>query len=271
MQEFGGVWTKNKLDVVERYLEAYTTLMKNQNFNLCYIDAFSGSGELKIKTGEELDGSAVRALRYPFDKYIFFEIDSGNFKTLQNLIHASSKKNTVESYNNDCNEFLIEIDKINWGKDNWRGVIFIDPYSMELPWECLEKISNTQTFDVWYLFPLYALSRNLYNNKQIPLSNKIKISKLLGTNSWEAELYRKSDQMTLFEDEMDFQKIAIDGVTQYIVKRLEDTFPTVSRNAAVLKNSKNAPMFLLCFAGSNPNYKAKAISLRIANHILEHI
>ena len=37
---FGGPWTEDKLDILEGYLDSYTTALKNQPFRLVYIDAF---------------------------------------------------------------------------------------------------------------------------------------------------------------------------------------------------------------------------------------
>ena len=41
---FGGPWTNDKLEILRRYLDAYTTALKNQPFNLIYVDAFAGGG-----------------------------------------------------------------------------------------------------------------------------------------------------------------------------------------------------------------------------------
>ena len=71
--KFGGDWTEKKLDAVEEYLKFFTTALKKQNFKLRYIDAFSGSGNVTLKNGVVTDGSAVRALKYPFDRYFFIE------------------------------------------------------------------------------------------------------------------------------------------------------------------------------------------------------
>ena len=65
-QKFGGIWTKQKLNAVENYLSFFTTALKEKSFKLCYIDAFSGSGNITLKDGQEIDGSALRALKYPF-------------------------------------------------------------------------------------------------------------------------------------------------------------------------------------------------------------
>jgi len=48
---FGNIntWTKSKLDKVEKYLKAYVTALKKQNFRLAYIDAFAGNGYVTKK------------------------------------------------------------------------------------------------------------------------------------------------------------------------------------------------------------------------------
>ena len=47
---FGGVWTEQKLERVAKYLRAYTTALKNQPFELLYIDAFAGTGYRATKS-----------------------------------------------------------------------------------------------------------------------------------------------------------------------------------------------------------------------------
>jgi three-Cys-motif partner protein len=127
MQEFGSGWTTIKLDAIENYLHFYTEALKHKNFKLCYIDAFAGSGTIKIKSGDEIEGSAVRALKFPFDKYYFLEQDKSIIEELEIKISRLTDYKVVEFINSDCNGFLREIDKTNWYKDNWRGVIFLDP------------------------------------------------------------------------------------------------------------------------------------------------
>jgi len=41
-----------------------------------------------------------------------------------------------------------------------RGVIFLDPYGMEVSWETVEAIARTEALDCWYFFPLSGLYRN---------------------------------------------------------------------------------------------------------------
>lgn len=269
-QEFGSVWTATKLDVVEKYLAAYTNIMKNQHFKTCYIDAFAGSGSVVIKSGEALDGSTIRALKYPFDKYYFFELDYDNYNRLKQRVDCSEKKDIILLHNRDCNEALMNINKKRWKREGWRGVVFIDPFSMSMPWSCLEEISKTEAFDIWYLFPFYAVNRNLFRNRNIPAGTKETLTKILGASDWESEIYKESPQLSFF-DEKNYEKVGTQEVKEYIIKRLKETFSTVSDKAAILRNEKHAPLFLLCFAGSNPSPAAKKVSLSVANYLLTHI
>ena len=133
-QHFGSDWTVKKLDAVEGYLKFFTTALKKQKFKLCYIDAFSGSGNVTLKNGVVTDGSAIRALKYPFDRYILIEKDENYHKALRQKIDTSysDKSKSISLFNGDCNELLQSINGKQWYKDGWRGVIFLDPYAMEL-------------------------------------------------------------------------------------------------------------------------------------------
>ena len=268
-QAFGSFWTVQKLDAVERYLAFYTTALKNQPFKLCYIDAFSGSGNVLLKDKQVIDGSALRALKYPFDSYFFFEKNRSHYSALCEKVTADypGKLASIRTVNGDCNEILESIDQGRWTSSGWRGVIFIDPYAMDLTWSSLEKISKTRVFDVWYLFPLSAVTRNLPNNGRIPQAWEDNLTKVFGSPDWKQHIYQESSQMTLFA-ESEIEKIP-NGLIDYIQHRLQDTFPTVSSHPFVLRNTTNAPMFLLCFAGSNPSEKAKKLSLNAANQILK--
>jgi hypothetical protein len=73
-----------------------------------------------------------------------------------------------------------------------------------------------------------------------------------------------------FLGEPDMEKMP-GGLKDYIQSRLSQTFPTVAPNPALLRNEKNSPIFLLCFAGSNPSGAAKGLSLKGAKHILDHV
>ena len=65
---YGGDWTRRKLGILKRYLDAYTTALKNAPFKLMYIDAFAGTGYVDLpaqdrkNVREFIHGSASIAL-----------------------------------------------------------------------------------------------------------------------------------------------------------------------------------------------------------------
>jgi three-Cys-motif partner protein len=269
-QSFGGPWTLLKLEILEKYLNFYVTAMKNKNFKLCYIDAFAGSGFVDVKNIGTIPGSAVRAIDYPFDRYVFIENNSEYAKRLEETIKDKRQNKNFVITTGDCNELLKTIDSVSWYSDYWRGVIFLDPYAMNLKWSSLEAISNTKAFDLWYLFPLSALARVLQRDGKIPVLHKEKINYLLGTTEWENEIYYESPQISLFGEQY-LERLSIDGIRRYIIRRLKSVFPGVSDESTVLRNPQNnSPLFLLCFATSNPSNKVIKISLNAADHILTH-
>ena len=269
-QEFGSVWTENKLDAVEDYLKSYTTIMKNQRWaRLFYLDAFAGNGHVVLKDGRITDGSAIRALKYPFDKFFFFDSNKQHLDTLKAKVSREhpEKSEIVFYANQDSNDSLMTIDSVDWRKMGWRGVVFLDPFAMQLNWDSLNRIAKTEILDVWYFFPLGALNRMLVKTGIIDESWQRKLTSFLGTNEWMSHIYRESQQQVLFGD-TDKEKLSIEGLRTYVISRLQTIFPTVSEEAVILRNSNNAPLFLLCFMGSNPSKAAHEVSLQVANHLL---
>lgn len=189
MQSFGGTWTLLKLEILEKYLAFYTNALKNQDFKLCYIDAFAGSGDIDVRGIGNISGSALRAIDYPFDRYIFIDNENDYANKLGEAIKKRGIDKDITIMVGDCNKLLETIHSVLWYKNRWRGVIFLDPYAMDLKWASLEAIAKTKAFDVWYLFPLSALNRVLQRDGNIPVKNKEKINELLGTSEWEKEIY----------------------------------------------------------------------------------
>ncbi len=270
MQSYGGPWTLLKLEILEKYLNFYVTALKNKNFKLCYIDAFAGSGDVNVKGIGTVHGSAVRAIDYPFDRYIFIEKNRNYAKRLEDTIKQKNTGKSIEVIIGNCNELLETIYSFDWYRNYWRGVIFLDPYAMNLKWASLQAIAKTNAFDIWYLFPLSALLRVLQKQGNIPSKTKEKISDLLGTTEWEKEIYHESTQTTLF-GEKEIERDSINNIKKYVINRFKSIFYGVSEKAIVLRNPRNnSPLFLLCFAISNPVTGAIKLSLKAADYILTH-
>ena len=58
LQKFGGEWTEEKLNIFTCYLEAYLVALQHQKFKKIYIDAFAGTGKMRLEM--EIDTLKVR-------------------------------------------------------------------------------------------------------------------------------------------------------------------------------------------------------------------
>ena len=284
-QDFGGSWTAEKLEIIKKYLEAYSKIMKKTPFNFAYIDAFAGTGYYKKVNRHEnslfmpefgenektfLDGSARIALSIEpsFDKYIFIEKDKDRYNELFKLKSAfPDKADSIEIVNSEANRFLISICNKNW--QYHRAVVFLDPFGMQIKWTTLEAIAKTEAIDLWFLFPLgQAVNRLLKRNGEINQANRNKLNNLFGADDWYDRFYTVIKEYSIFDGEKNkIQKKAdFQTITSYFTERLSTIFPKVVSSPKPLLNSVNNPLFLLCFAAGNK--KGAPIAVKIANSIL---
>lgn len=275
-QKFGGPWTVEKLNILSQYLEFYATALKGQPFQLVYIDAFAGTGRIKIGDEDDyeiIDGSARLALQAigNFSEYIFIEKKKSFAKELENMVanEFPEKKHKVKILGGvDCNTALAEIcAKINWRKT--RAILFLDPYAADVQWETLKTVAATEAIDVWYLFPFNAANRLMKKNGEIDQTWKNKLNDIFGDNSWETEFYEEDMQLNIYGTTEKVRNANTDSLKSYIEKRLGTIFAKVSTNSRVLLNRNSSPLFLFCFAVSNKSPKAIGLALRVANYILK--
>ena len=87
MNKFGGEWTKQKLDILQDYLNFYMTALKNMRFKKIYIDCFAGSGKIEFSDETTIDGSTTMSLNLDnkFDEYYFIEKNKKNYHELEKI------------------------------------------------------------------------------------------------------------------------------------------------------------------------------------------
>ena len=273
LQQFGGDWTIEKLDILTSYLDAYLTALKNRKFKKVYVDAFAGTGTIVTKDGSrQIAGSARLALlaQNHFDQYYFIEKDKNKATELAAMVKAEfpTLARQVHIKCGDANTELQGIcNDIDWRYN--RALLFLDPYATEVSWATLEMVAQTGSFDVWYLFPFSALNRMLRKDGNMDQSWIDCINRLLGDNDWANEFYEQDPQMNFFETERVIKTATTEDIQAYILKRLQTIFPAVARNPRVFHNERNSPLFLFCFAVSSSSKAAQGLALRIAEHILQ--
>ena len=277
-ESHGGNWTTEKLKALKDYLDEYTTVLKKQPFKLWYIDAFAGTGEghgrdysrdYSLEEGKYIRGSALIALETkdkPFDCFLFIEKESKRMKKLRSIIEKNPHlgRREISYKEKDANEvvpkFCQEMKKLE------RAVVFLDPFATEVKYETIKSIAKTEKIDLWVLFPYMAVNRMLpTDERKISSSNKKRLNELFGDSSWRS-VYRTRVDLGGEWKEKDYLRIP-----ELFIERLQAAFEKdgtekVLKTPLILKNSKNAPLFTLCFAAGNAN--GARIALPIANYIL---
>ncbi len=295
--EFGGAWTELKLDAISDYLSFFTVALKNKPkpespFQLWYVDAFAGTGERTVsrevgglfegRPSEvekiQLDGSAKRALATdpPFKHFIFIEQHPKRFAALKNL-EIEYPGRGISARDGDGNQVLRGLFTAPpWvtqhnGRGPHRAVVFLDPYDMSVRWRTLELLAKTGAVDVWYLFPLNAVVRQLANDfSAVDHSKQASLDEIFGTSSWRSDLYEERVQESLFDAPSTTTRRSATQrqIEAYAKRRLGTLFGYVSDPLPLL-TSRGAQLFSLFCASANESPAARALVAKGVAHVLK--
>lgn len=286
-----GAWAKDKLTRLEKYLQAYTTIMRKQSWidSYTYIDAFAGPGEHKVRDNkrapsgnklldvsdfgqshveqqEFLAGSPRVALeiKNPFTWYVFVERSPVRVTALNDLKAEYGSSRNIVVRQRDCNGYLrekvVKNPNVDWKKN--RTVVFLDPFGMQVPWSTLEQLGATGAIEVFLNFPVgMAIQRLLpRDTTKISDNRRAMLDDYFGSPEWFDVVYRKS--RSLFGEDED-EKIQKSGerLVHWYRSRLEDAFGFASK-AALIRNSRGGHLYYLMLASPN------STGAKIANNIL---
>ena len=276
---FGGSWTQEKLEILRRYLDAYTTALKNQPFSLIYIDAFAGPGNWmpgssydEVYYGEYNDmlkGSPQIALDIvdkPFDEFIFIDTNPEHIEALE-TVKVQNPDRVIKIFNHDANTIIPQVCD-GLGRYE-RAVVFLDPYATEVSWSTVYHIAQTRKVDCWILFPLMAITRQMPRNREPDRAWRENIDRVFGEQNFWKNFYTPARQASFFGQGNELEREqGSDQIAEAYRERLKTVFVRVAPTRRVLKNSTNSNLFDLFFAASNPRGADTAV--KIANYILKH-
>jgi len=140
---------------------------------------------------------------------------------------------------------------------------------MQVDWTTVEAVASTKAIDLWYLFPIgMGVNRLLQKNGHFSDGFSTRLDKVFGTHKWESFFYRKNALPGLYGEETVIQKDAdFSRIIEFLLGRFRSVYAGVADNPLILRNSRNSPLFLLCFASGNPRGSETAV--KIAQHILK--
>ncbi len=294
--KYGGPWSEVKLDAVEYYLQCYSNALTPKNMDIWYIDAYAGSGDRESEKQiggllegtaletvvEVLDGSARRALKItpPFKHFIFIEKDQTRAEQLA-AIKLEYPGTDIQVLNGDANSELLNlIGSLPWtrkSRSNSRGVVFLDPFSMQVDWSTLQALSATQCLDVWYFFNVQAIIRQLSHDFSGVGNKEATLDRVLSPR-WR-DLYsvqpeeppRQSDMFgdgagTVVKEPSAKRIISKDQIDKWFKTLLEEEFAFVSDPLPIL-TPHSGHTFSLFLAVANKHPKATELAKTFVRHV----
>lgn len=186
-----GYWTSGKLDILRRYLNAFTTASKRVPERI-YLDLFAGEpGNVDRFTGEPIEGSAQIALTTddpPFTRLRFFEM-APRAERLQQQINSRYPARDARVVEGDCN---VNIAGALRGLQEWNWAptfAFIDPNGPHFRWDTIETLSQFKErglskVELWVLFPAGLSARMLPVDGGVRDQDAALLTDMYGTDDW---------------------------------------------------------------------------------------
>ncbi len=178
-----GAHTLLKLSYLNYYLGIFTTIansykVKGKYSKIIFIDAFSGSGLVKIKNTKHtvLGSSILAALNKKIDKVISFEIDPYRAELLSKRLNIISPGR----YEVICGDVNSEIKKIVESQitDDTIVLFFVDPEGMEPDFSELKSLMDRTKFvDImmnytWGVYRLEGRIKKRFNKNDLKRMQK---------------------------------------------------------------------------------------------------
>ena len=272
--KFGGTWTVKKITILEKYAKAYLKIMSKWNFHLTYFDGFAGSGDIKIGNKDSykiIDGAGKRVVQITdpikFDIYYFVEKNPKKRQQLDADLRKISDDQNIFTVTDDCNAALIRFSNYISKNKSRRGLVFLDPFGMNLDWTALESLKGLNV-DLWILCPT-GVGANRLLTKDFNISDAWwdRLERFFGitrdqlTNS----IYQDSVNTNLFGEEITSITKATKANTkifQIYRNKMNELFKFTS-DPFIMVNKNNSTMFHF-FCASNNSY-----AIKIANDIME--
>ena len=292
--EFGGLWTEQKLAILEDYLRAFCKVFKNQPwYRLIYLDAFAGTGRIIPDSandagasphdrGDFIMGSVERALRVEdraFDRLVFVEKDRVRFRHLENLCR-DHRDPRIKVINRDANKLLRSLSRDTFvgGRRylpvrDWRGVLFVDPFGAQLDWATVEHIARLERLDMWLLFPVSVIRMLPLTKGPDKVTSKWvdRLNTVFGGDHWKT-LYSTAPQHHLCGEEVIERERGVDGLLRIYKDQLRRAFgPRLLDESRTLRNSRNSPLFEFVFCVGSPSPGAIRRAKDIARHLIRNI
>lgn len=187
-----GRWALTKYEVHARYAHMFSTGMKNEWPQRCYLGLCTGPGRSRLRTtGEIVESSAMTALRLPdpFTKYIFCDEDETALDALRRRVSRIDRDSDISWVQGDVNdkveEILDQMPRYSSG-NRLLSLCFLDPYATNIRFETIRELGSRYIMDFLMVLPLGMDARR--NLRRYMKPGRTRIDGFLGDPDWREKL-----------------------------------------------------------------------------------
>ena len=135
-----------------------------------------------------------------FSRYIFNEKDEKRARELELLRAEYNGSRNIEIKRQDANTNT-ELLSLVAGEKNWRthrGVVFIDPFGMQISWSTMQAIARTRSLEVIINFPwAMAIRRLMTRSGEIFAAWQSKLDDYFGSSDWRDLVYTSEESLSV--------------------------------------------------------------------------
>ena len=263
-------WSRDKLELLSKYLHAYSVIMRKEKETWLrayhYVDAFASTGQYADPDSQSyVDGSPLVALRCqpPFDEFWFVELSASRLERLRQRVEAECPGCYSHFLQGDANAVLRDqiAPKITW-PSRQRGLIFLDPYGLEVEFETIRQLARTRTFDLFVNFSVMGIIRNL-ERQQFPDEHTVQmLARVMGDAEWVRDTYATQPDLFGAEERSFRPRLGYEQVAGQYIDGVKGLFKFVSE-PVLMRNSVGAPLYVLFLASHNET------AVKITNEIFK--
>ncbi|HKY17258.1 MAG TPA: three-Cys-motif partner protein TcmP [Microthrixaceae bacterium] len=248
MTRYWGFWTRGKLDLLRRYLDAFTTASKRQQ-EILFLDLFGGQPTNRERiTEHDLDGSARIALNVAdagFSRLRFFELEPYASR-LRASLETDFPGRDLQVVPGDCNltiaSTLAALAHVNWAPT----FAFVDPNGPDVHWSTIEALAKfkrpgrTKT-EIWLLLAAGMFIRNLRTDGTVRDVDADKLDHMYGTEQWR----------TIYEARVRQELLPADARDEYVNLmrwRLENVLGYAWTHPLEIFNERGHSIYYMVFA-----------------------
>lgn len=234
-----GRWGKRKYHFLERYLEIFSSGMKDKWENRFYLDLFSAAGLARVRgSGELVHTSAMIAgtVRDPFTRLILCERDKSNAEALSARLAKLELKTEPVVLQGDANRLIGQMLGYIPQADSL-CVTFADPFGLHFDFDTVRAIASRRS-DLIILLP----------------------DRMDALRNW-AAYYKDNPESTLdrFMGEPGWRDLLEHGSADSAAQRLRDRYIDRLRSVGYthfeyerIQNERGVDLYLLVFACRHP-------------------